>query len=90
MATDRKVAGIWCHEVLEYLSDYVDGALDAGVVERIENHLRGCDWCETFGREFSATIRALRAKLRRADALDDDVARRLMERLRRAESEPTP
>ena len=90
MASDREVAGIWCHEVLEHLSDYVDGALDDDVVDRIEDHLRGCDWCETFGREFSATIRALREKLRRADALDDDVAQRLMERLRRAETEPTP
>jgi hypothetical protein len=46
---NRVVAGIRCIEVLELLSDYLDGDVSQESKERIEAHLRGCDQCERFG-----------------------------------------
>jgi len=81
MPTDREIAGIRCMQVLEYLSDYLDGNLNADTVERIENHLRGCNWCEQFGREFASTVKDLCTQLQQADDLRPGVASRLMQAL---------
>lgn len=83
MAHDREVAGIRCSEVLEHLSEYLDGELDAEAVARIEAHLSGCDWCERFGKQFSTTVGELRRHLSEPAALDPEVAARLRERLDR-------
>lgn len=63
MAHDREVAGIRCAEVLERLSDYVDGDLDGAERARIDAHLAGCDWCERFGGAFVATLGRVRGGL---------------------------
>jgi len=63
MNGERLVGGLRCGEVLERLSDYLDGDADAPTRARIEEHLRGCEGCARFGGELSATIRALRAHL---------------------------
>ena len=63
MAHDREVAGIRCGRVLELLSDYQDGELSPEDVTRVEGHLRGCDWCERFGRDFSTAVGRLRRQL---------------------------
>ena len=81
MAHDREVAGIRCSQVLEHLSDYIDGEVTQADRRRIEDHLRGCDWCETFGGRFGATVRELRMQLGPPDPVDDDVARRLANKL---------
>ena len=81
MAHDREVGGIRCFEVLETLSDYLDGELDAGTVARIEAHLAGCDWCESFGNRFSSTVKALRSTLSDTHELDDKARARLRDRL---------
>ncbi|PKN59502.1 MAG: anti-sigma factor [Deltaproteobacteria bacterium HGW-Deltaproteobacteria-14] len=73
MAHDREVAGIRCTEVLERLSDYVDGDLAAAERARIDLHLAGCDWCERFGGAFAATFGRLRQGL--ADAAVDPALR---------------
>ena len=63
MKGDRTVAGLRCSEVLERLSDYVDGELQPAERRAVEEHLRGCDACSRFGDEFSATLQALRTHL---------------------------
>ena len=83
-AHDRTVAGIRCTEVLDDLSDYLDGELPAGRVEKIEAHLRGCDWCERFGGDFSDAIAALRERLGPPPEPPADLRARLMERLDQA------
>jgi anti-sigma factor RsiW len=81
MATEREVAGIRCMQVLERLSEYVDGELSAPAAEQIEAHLRGCDYCERFGGRFSAMIAALRAELARPEDVSEGISRRLLARL---------
>jgi anti-sigma factor RsiW len=63
MKVDRLVAGLWCHEVLARLSDYLDGELPAAEREQVDGHLRGCDACARFGGELAATVRGLRRLL---------------------------
>jgi anti-sigma factor (TIGR02949 family) len=60
---EKVVAGLRCGEVLDRLSDYLDGELAAEERERLEAHLRGCEGCARFGGELGATVRALRAHL---------------------------
>ncbi len=81
-AHDREVAGIRCTDVLGDLSDYLDGELPSEHVARIEAHLRGCDWCERFGGDFSRAVTTLREELGRAPEPATDVHDRLMRRLR--------
>jgi predicted anti-sigma-YlaC factor YlaD len=78
---DREVAGIRCREVLELLSSYLDGDVTESEKRRIDAHLLECDHCVRFGGDFGEAMEALRRELRRAPALDDNVARRLRERL---------
>ncbi|MBL8682721.1 MAG: zf-HC2 domain-containing protein [Myxococcales bacterium] len=60
MSGDRVVAGLRCTEVLEKLSDYIDGALDAPTRSAVEAHVAGCTVCESFGGSVAASVRALR------------------------------
>ena len=81
MPEEREVAGIRCGEVLARLGAYVDGELAPEECQRIEAHLAGCNWCESFGTEYSRTVTALRAKLAPAEALSEDAKERLRDRL---------
>jgi len=60
---EQVVAGLSCGEVLELLSDYLDGDLAPERRTQVEDHLRGCEGCSRFGGEFRVTVRALRAHL---------------------------
>jgi anti-sigma factor RsiW len=60
---ERVVGGLSCGQVLDRLSDYLDGELDADARGAVEEHLRGCDGCARFGGELRATVRALRDHL---------------------------
>ena len=78
---DREIAGIRCRDVLERLSDYLDGDLGEKEARVIDAHLLACDHCERFGGRFGEAVAALRRELQRASDLDADVARRLRARL---------
>ncbi len=63
MKGERIVGGLSCGQVLDRLSDYLDGDVDGAPRAQIEEHLRGCEGCARFGGELAATVRALRAHL---------------------------
>lgn len=81
MGSNKQVGGLWCFDVLEKLSDYVDGELAAADKAQVERHLAGCDECTKFGGEFGAVVRGLKAKLGAKDDAPADVQRRLDEAL---------
>lgn len=85
MNHERIVGGLSCGQVLADLSLYLDGELEVAQRSALEVHVRGCDQCARFGGVFAATIRGLRDQLAPADDIEDDVARRLAEALRRAQ-----
>jgi anti-sigma factor RsiW len=46
-----------CHEVIEIITDYLDGALPADDRRRVEEHLAICDGCTTYLEQMRETIR---------------------------------
>jgi predicted anti-sigma-YlaC factor YlaD len=73
----RKVAGLYCFEVLERLSDYLDGDLASADRESLEAHVRGCDWCERFGGEMAGLVKQLREQLAKPEPLEPGLLDRL-------------
>jgi anti-sigma factor RsiW len=50
-----------CREVVELITDYLDDVLPRRQRTRLEAHLRACDGCDEYLRQFEATIRVLGA-----------------------------
>ena len=50
-------ASISCREVVELLSDYLDGALPEPERVRVDEHVAGCDGCTLVLDELRETIR---------------------------------
>ena len=83
MKGERTVGGLTCGEVLDRLSDYLDGELDGVLRVQVEEHLRGCEGCARFGGELAATVRALRAHLLGSIRIPSRVQKQLHEALLR-------
>lgn len=83
MKGERVVGGLSCGQVLDRLSDYLDGELSPGEHAAVEEHLRGCDGCARFGGEFRATVGALRRHLLGLHEAPPRVRARLAEALSR-------
>jgi anti-sigma factor RsiW len=45
-----------CQELVELVTDYLDGALDAETRLRFETHLRECDGCERYLAQLRRTV----------------------------------
>ena len=86
MSGERVVGGLSCGQVLDRLSDYLDGELEERERGAVEEHLRGCDGCARFGGELRATVRALRDHLLAAPAPPPGLRRRLADALAREPS----
>lgn len=71
MKGERKVAGLWCSEVLDLLSDYIDGELAAEAREKVDAHLEGCNGCERFGSELVSTLDLVRERVRQGESALD-------------------
>ena len=65
-----------CREMVELMTEYLEGTLNADARERFETHLRGCEGCT----EYLAQLRAQIAMSRRLseDALDPVYRDRLL------------
>jgi anti-sigma factor RsiW len=51
--------GLPCVEVVELVSDYLDGALDEETQRRVAEHLALCPGCQVYVEQVRATVRAL-------------------------------
>jgi anti-sigma factor RsiW len=51
--------GLPCIEVVELVSDYLDGELDADLRRRVEEHLALCPPCRVYVEQVRDTVRAL-------------------------------
>jgi len=64
-----------CAELVEVITDYLEGKLPAGDRRRFERHLRACDGCDAYLDQMRTTI-SLSGRLR-----VEDVPAELEERL---------
>jgi hypothetical protein len=46
-----------CQELVELVTDYLEGALDERHLRAFERHLTGCDGCTQYLEQFRMTIR---------------------------------
>lgn len=49
-----------CQELVELITDYLEGQLDPGRVAALDAHLAGCDGCDTYVEQMRQTVAALR------------------------------
>ncbi len=56
-------AQLTCKEVVELITDYLEGTLSEDMRVRMEEHLAGCDGCTAYLEQMRQTIR-LTGKLR--------------------------
>jgi anti-sigma factor RsiW len=82
------IADIDCIELVERVTEYLDGATDDADRARLEHHLGACPGCAEIVEQFRAVI-ALTGALRPADvaALDDRVRADLLATFRTWRSE---
>ena len=48
-----------CDELVELVTDYLDGALDDGTERRVTDHLAGCDGCTAYVDQMRQTVASL-------------------------------
>ena len=48
--------GLTCQEVVEIVTEYLDGAMDPGRRARFEAHLAACHGCTAYLEQFRATL----------------------------------
>ena len=48
-----------CDQLVELVTDYLDGALDEETERRVADHLAGCDGCTTYVQQVRRTITTL-------------------------------
>jgi anti-sigma factor RsiW len=48
-----------CQEIVELVTDYLEGALDPDMTAEVEAHLQLCDGCDIYVEQMRATIREL-------------------------------
>ncbi len=61
MRTDSVGFTVDCQDLVEMLTDYLDGALDPQTRSRLEAHLRLCDGCDAYLEQLRATVATLGA-----------------------------
>ena len=78
-AENRLVAGLYCLDVLDKLSAFVDGELEGAELAQVRAHVAACSTCERFGGRFAEAVNKLRET---ADPpLDPAIDARLAEKL---------
>jgi len=76
----RRRHDLACREVVELVTDYLEGALDGRDRERFERHLVGCDGCAAYVEQMRVTLRV--AGRLEPEAIDPVFRARLMQAFR--------
>jgi anti-sigma factor RsiW len=75
-----------CQELVELVTDYLDGALPPAERARFDAHLAGCDGCRAYLEQIRVTIRLSGAL--RPEQLDPAAEEALLEAFRDWKSRP--
>lgn len=57
MRRRRLTGDLSCRELVEVLTDYLEGSLPREERARVEGHLRSCDGCDAYVAQMRTTIR---------------------------------
>jgi anti-sigma factor RsiW len=76
----QDVAPMSCQELVELVTDYLDGALDGDTRVRFEHHVGLCPGCETYLQQMTET--AARLGSIPVDSLSAEAQARLLEAFR--------
>ena len=68
-----------CDELIQNLSDYIDGELDAGLCKELEEHLKGCNNCRLMVDSLRMTVKL--CKDGRCEDLPPELNSKLNEKL---------
>ena len=77
---NEQVEQLSCRELVELVTDYLEGALLADERARFEEHIAGCGGCETYLEQIRQTIESV-GRLP-DDGLTPDAERALLEAFR--------
>ena len=66
-----------CQELVELITDYLEGMLPAEMRERFERHIGHCSGCQTYLEQMRATIRATGTLTR--ESLSPEAERELLD-----------
>ncbi len=58
--SDLPVDEVTCQQVVELVTEYFEGALQARIMSQVEEHLVMCDWCVNYVEQLQATVASLR------------------------------
>jgi len=61
MSDEQRTPGmtVHCEEIVELVTDYLEGVLDPDMTAEVEAHLELCDGCDLYVEQMRATIQAL-------------------------------
>jgi anti-sigma factor RsiW len=76
MISIRNTPEMTCHELVQLITDYLEGGLSRRDRRRFEHHLRGCDGCTTYVMQMRETVRV--AGTLEEDALSPQARRELL------------
>ena len=57
--TETTLPEMPCRELVELVTEYLEGGLSARDRARFEAHIAGCEYCETYLEQIRETIRVL-------------------------------
>jgi anti-sigma factor RsiW len=59
MVSDPRPVSLACADVVELVTDYLEGALDPAVAQAVKAHLDGCPGCVSYLEQMRRTIAVL-------------------------------
>ncbi|CAO5183285.1 putative transmembrane anti-sigma factor [Frankia sp. AiPs1] len=77
-----------CNELVEIVTDYLEGTLDADIHRRVTEHLDQCDGCDAYVEQMRETVRL--AGTLRQDELRPEMRDRLLAAFRGWRTDTTP
>jgi predicted anti-sigma-YlaC factor YlaD len=63
---------VTCHQFVELVTDYFEGALPPRTQGQVEEHLVMCDWCVAYAEQMRATVDSLRMLRDRRSPMPSD------------------
>lgn len=78
----QTVKDMRCEELVELVTDFLEGSLPAQERDQVEEHLRECEGCRNYVEQMRIVVRVLARLPERSYELPEDIKRSLLEQFR--------